>query len=93
MLLLAIVTVQVLDPVRIVVLGIIFGVTRLAANRTVGLLGLGTGAVMAAFVFPFLVLGQTGMLAEMSALAGLLANALIIAVLMGLTRLWHGRSG
>ncbi|WP_146770306.1 hypothetical protein [Mesorhizobium hawassense] len=88
----AIVTAQVLDPVRIVVLGIIFGVTRLASNWTVGLLGLVVGAVIVAFAFPFLVLGQTGMLAEMSALAGLLANALVVAVLMGLTRLRRGRS-
>ena len=92
MLLLAIVTAQVLDPVRIVVLGIVFGLARLAADRTVGQLGLVIGAVIVAFVFPFLVLGQTGMLAQMSALAGLLANAIIIAVLMGLTRLWRGRS-
>ncbi len=91
MLLLAIVTAQVLDPARIVVLGIILGLTRLVDSRTVGHLGLVFGAVVVAFAFPFLVLGQTGMLARMSALVGLLSNAVIIAVLMGLARLWRGR--
>jgi len=91
MLLLAIVTAQALDPARIVVLGIIFGLAGIAANRTVGRLGLGFGAVVVALAFPYLVFGQTGMPAQMSALAGLLSNAIILAVLVGLARLWRSR--
>lgn len=93
MLLLAIVTAQVLDPLRIVVLGVLFGLARVPANRIAGLLGLVLGAVIVAAAFPFLIFGQTGTLAWTSALAGLLSNAVVIAVLMGRARLWRGRFG
>lgn len=87
MLLTAIVIAQILDPLRILLVGIAYFLSRVAKRPSVGWLGLLLAIVVIAAGFPFMVLGQSGDIAWTTAAIGMISNALIVAALAGLLRL------
>ncbi|MBN9258850.1 MULTISPECIES: hypothetical protein [unclassified Mesorhizobium] len=87
MLLIAIVIAQLLDPLRILFVGVAYFVSRLATRPDLGWLGLVAAIVAIAAGYPFLILGQSGDIAWTTAAVGVISNALITLVLAGLLRL------
>ncbi|MGX5827014.1 hypothetical protein [Mesorhizobium sp. 43Arga] len=87
MLLTAIVITQILDPLRILLVGIAYFLSRLIKRQGMGWLGLLAAIVVIAAAFPFVVLGQSGDIAWTTTAIGVIANALIVAALAGLLRL------
>lgn len=87
MLLTTIVISQILDPLRIVLVGIAYFLTRWVKWPGMGWLGLLAAIVVIAAAFPFLILGQSGDIAWTTAAIGVISNALIAAVVAGLLRL------
>ncbi|TPM89987.1 hypothetical protein [Mesorhizobium sp. B2-1-3A] len=87
MLLTAIVIAQILDPLRILLVGIAYFLSRVAKRPSVGWLGLLVAIVVIAAGFPFMVLGQSGGIAWTTAAIGVISNALIAGALAGLLRL------
>lgn len=89
MLALAVLVAQITDPIRIIAVGILLLLTRMAANRGAGWLGLVVGCVVLSWFFSFVVLGQTGQFAWDSATVGVVANAVVVLVLIGLLALYR----
>lgn len=89
MALLAIFVAQALDPIRVIVLLILFGLTRLATNYGAGWFGLAVGYVLISVAWPGIRDGYTGPLAGTIFLAGFLSNALILGVALLAARLWR----
>ena len=87
MLLTAIVIAQILDPLRILLVGIAYFLSRLVKRPGMGWLGLLAAIVVIAAGFPFVILGQSGDIAWTTAAIGVISNALIVAALAGLLRL------
>jgi len=87
MLLTAIVITQILDPLRILLIGIAYFLSRLVKRPGMGWLGLLAAIVVIAAGFPFVILGQSGDIAWTTAAIGVISNALIVAALAGLLRL------
>ncbi|BAB49710.1 hypothetical protein [Mesorhizobium japonicum] len=87
MLLTAIVITQILDPLRILLVGIAYFLSRLVKRQGMGWLGLLAAIVVIAAGFPFAIIGQSGDIAWTTAAIGLISNALIVAALAGLLRL------
>ena len=87
MLLITIVIAQMLDPLRIVLVGIAYFFSRLVERPGAAWLGLFAAIVVIAAGFPFAVLGQSGDIAWTTAAIGVISNALIAAVVAGLLRL------
>ncbi|PBB66527.1 hypothetical protein CK228_21040 [Mesorhizobium sp. WSM4312] len=87
MLLTAIVIAQLLDPLRILLVGIAYFLSRLVKRPGVAWLGLCAAIVVIAAGFPFVVLGQSGEIAWTTAVIGVISNALIAAAMAGLLRL------
>lgn len=86
---LAVLVAQITDPIRIIAVGVLLFLTSLAANRGAGWLGLVVGCVVLSWFLSFVVLGQTGQFAWDSATVGVVANAIIAAVLIGLLALYR----
>jgi hypothetical protein len=87
MLLTAIVIAQILDPLRILLVGIAYFLSRVAKRPNVGWLGLLVAIVVIAAGFPFVVFGQSGDIAWTTAAIGVISNALIAGAVAGLLRL------
>jgi len=87
MLLTTIVIAQILDPLRILLVGIAYFLSRLVERPGMGRLGLLAAIVVIAAGFPFVIFGQSGSVAWMTAAIGVISNALIAAVVAGLLRL------
>jgi small multidrug resistance pump len=87
MLLTTIVISQILDPLRIVLVGIAYFLSRLVKRPGMGWLGLLAAIVVIAAGFPFVISGQSGDIAWTTAAIGVISNALIVAVVAGLLRL------
>ncbi|MBN9221133.1 MAG: hypothetical protein J0I79_24565 [Mesorhizobium sp.] len=87
MLLIAIVVTQILDPLRILLVGIAYFLSLRARRPRVGWLGLLAAIVLIAALFPFVILGQSGAIGWVSAAVGVISNALIAGALAGLLRL------
>mgnify|MGYP001074342513 CR=1 FL=1 len=87
MLLTAIVITQILDPLRILLIGIAYFLSRLVKRPGMGWLGLLAAIVVIAAGFPFVIFGQSGDVAWTTAAIGVISNALIVAALAGLLRL------
>ncbi|OBQ70070.1 hypothetical protein [Mesorhizobium erdmanii] len=87
MLLIAIVIAQILDPLRILLVGIAYFLSRVAKRPNVGWLGLMVAIVVSAAGFPFLVFGQSGDIAWTTAAIGVISNALIAGALAALLRI------
>ena len=87
MLLTAIVIAQILDPLRILLVGIAYFLSRLVKRPGMGWLGLLAAIVVIAAGFPFVIFGQSGDVAWTTAAIGVISNALIVAALAGLLRL------
>lgn len=87
MLLTAIVITQILDPLRILLVGIAYFLSRLVKRPGMGWLGLLAAIVVIAAGFPFVILGQSGDIAWTTAAIGVISNALIAAAMAGLLRL------
>lgn len=87
MLLIAIVIAQLLDPLRILFVGVAYFVSRLARRPDLGWLGLVAAIVAIAIGYPFLILGQSGDIAWTTGAVGVISNALIALVVAGLLRL------
>ncbi|TSE02489.1 hypothetical protein C1D09_029805 [Mesorhizobium intechi] len=87
MLLTAIVITQMLDPLRILLVGIAYFLSRLVKRLGMGWPGLCAAIVVIAGAFPFVILGQSGDIAWTTAAIGVISNALIAAALAGLLRL------
>ncbi len=89
MLLTAIIIAQILDPVRIILVGIAFFACRLAERQGAGWLALIVALAAIAAFFPFVIFGQTGDAAWITAAVGVISNALIVLVLAGLQKLYR----
>lgn len=89
MLLTAIVIDQILDPLRILLIGIAYFLSRLVERPGLGWFGLLAAIFVIAAAFPFVMFGQSGDIAWTAAAVGVISNALIAAVLAGL--LWLQR--
>jgi hypothetical protein len=87
MLLTAIVIAQILDPLRILLVGIAYFLSRVAKRPSIGWLGLFVAIVVIAAGFPFMVFGQSGDIAWTTAAIGVISNALIAGAVAGLLRL------
>jgi len=87
MLLIAIVIAQMLDPLRILLVGIAYFLSRLVKRPGMGWLGLLAAIVVIAAGFPFVILGQSGYIAWTTAAIGVISNALIAGAIAGLQRL------
>lgn len=87
MLLTAIVIAQILDPLRIVLVGIAYFLSRLIKRPGMGWLGLLAAIVVIAAGFPFVIFGQSGDIAWTTAAIGVISNALIAGAMAGLLRL------
>ncbi|TPM89866.1 hypothetical protein [Mesorhizobium sp. B2-1-3A] len=87
--LLAIIVAQVLDPVRVIGLLVLFGLTRLAENKGTGWFALAVGYLLISIVWPGILNGWTGPLAAMRFVAGFLSNAIILGLAFLVTRLWR----
>lgn len=87
--LLAVLVAQTLDPTRILAVAILLFMCRLAANRGAGWLALIVGSIVLSWFFSFAMLGQTGDFALNSASVGVASNAVIIAVLFSLLKLYR----
>ncbi|ANN57357.1 hypothetical protein BFX40_30525 [Mesorhizobium sp. SEMIA 3007] len=87
MLLIAIVIAQMLDPLRILLVGIAYFLSRSVKRPGVAWLGLCAAIVVIAAAFPFVVLGQSGDIAWTTTAIGVISNALIVAAMAGLLRL------
>ena len=87
MLLTAIVIAQILDPLRILLVGIAYFLSRLVKRPGMGWLGLLAAIVVIAAGFPFVILGQSGDIAWTTAAIGVISNALIAGAMAGLLRL------
>ncbi len=89
MLLTAIVLAQILDPIRIILVGIAFFVCRLVERQGAGWLALVATLVAIAGFFPFVIFGQTGDAAWTLAAVGVISNGLIVLVMAGLQGLYR----
>ena len=89
MLLTAIVVAQILDPIRIILVGIAFFACRLAERQRAGWLALMVALAAIAAFFPFVIFGQAGGVAWTSTVVGIISNALIVLVLAGLRKLYR----
>ena len=87
MLLTAIVIAQILDPLRILLVGIAYFLSRSAKRPNVGWLGLLVAIVVIAAGFPFVVFRQSGDMGWTTAAIGVISNALIAGAVAGLLRL------
>ncbi|TGQ71446.1 MAG: hypothetical protein E5V49_03430 [Mesorhizobium sp.] len=87
MLLITIVIAQILDPLRILLVGIAYFLSLRVKRPGVGWLGLLAAIVIIAIGYPFVVLGQSGEIAGMSGAVGVISNALIAGAVAGLLRL------
>ncbi|BAV47283.1 hypothetical protein MLTONO_2380 [Mesorhizobium loti] len=87
MLLTAIVITQILDPLRILLVGIAYFLSRLVKRPGMGWLGLLAAIVAIATGFPFVIFGQSGDVAWTTAAIGVISNALIAGAMAGLLRL------
>lgn len=87
MLLTAIVIAQILDPLRILLVGIAYFLSRVAKRPSIGWLGLFVAILVIAAGFPFMVFGQSGDIAWTTAAIGVISNALIAGAVAGLLRL------
>ncbi|BCG71446.1 hypothetical protein MesoLj113a_26040 [Mesorhizobium sp. 113-1-2] len=87
MLLTAIVIAQILDPLRILLVGISYFLSRLVKRPGMGWLGLPAAIVVIAAGFPFVIFGQSGDVAWTTAAIGVISNALIAGAMAGLLRL------
>lgn len=83
---LAIFIAQLLDPVRIIALGLIYYVTSIAPNAGVAWLFRVFGIVAIAAAIPLLIMPR-GLYAEASFVVGFFSGAAIIAVIYGLSKL------
>jgi predicted membrane protein len=87
MLLIAIVVTQILDPLRILLVGVAYFLSLRVTRPRLGWLGLLAAIFVIAALFPFVILGQTDDIGWMSAAVGVISNALIAGALAGLLRL------
>jgi len=87
MLLTAIVIAQILDPLRILLVGIAYFLSRLVKRPGMGWLGLLAAIVVIAAGFPFVILSQSDDIAWTTAAIGVISNALIAGAMAGLLRL------
>lgn len=88
MALLAIVLAQILDPLRIVLVGALFGMTMLVTNRWAGWFYLVLGLLALAVAMPLLI-DQTPDQRGTAVMVGVLSNALLVTVFMLLTKIWR----
>jgi hypothetical protein len=87
---LAVLVAQIVDPIRIIAVASLLFLCRLATNRGAGWLALIVGIVVLAWFFAFVMLGQqTGDPAWNSAAVGVISNAVIVAILLGLLSLYR----
>jgi len=84
----AIILAQVLDPLRIILLGAAFGLAMLATNKWTGWFALAIAVLALAVVYP-LLMGQRGDEAGMAAMVGVLSNALLVMVFMLIRSAWR----
>lgn len=87
MLLTAIVIAQILDPLRILLVGIAYFLSLRVKRPGMGWLGLLAAIVVIAAGFPFVVFRQSGDIAWTTAAIGVISNALIAGAMAGLLRL------
>ncbi|TPL92648.1 hypothetical protein [Mesorhizobium sp. B2-3-12] len=87
MLLTAIVIAQILDPLRILLVGAAYFLSLRVKRPGAGWLGLLVAIVIIAVGYPFVILGQSGDIAWMGGAVGVISNALIAGVVAGLLRL------
>lgn len=79
---------QTLDPIRALVVLVLFGMTRgFFENRLVRVVAATAGIVLIAYWFTFWVFGHTGPFGDLSFFSGIAANAIILVVISGVVRL------
>jgi hypothetical protein len=87
---LAVVVAQILDPIRIVALLVLFGLSSVAENRGARWFGLAVGYLLISIVWPGILTGYAGPLGAMTFSAGLISNAVILGLMLLAAKLWRG---